>query len=321
MDDQNKADDGGKWAGHGPGCLREQAHADVRKLVGAREADVDDGWDLCCQRAGGARILEASAALCKAAGMRGAAEGVRRALLEAARSLVGPALGEEVAKRSSVDRWYGFECSACVEEGTSGLVFNVRTDAVEPTMDTAKCPRCGAACTLVGSWNADQCGGNGPFPSMPLTEETFLSLARQLDNGEDYAQEMLLEVKEEARRLRGQLSLPLNLEPGPTTSLHGEIEAEAVRLGGGKVESMEVLLSNIEGTLEVFPDEEEERQDTGINLPPRREDLLTLAAWAYLAVKRETDHPGAPIDTVPEGRPVSPDANPQGALPLSPRSP
>jgi hypothetical protein len=35
MDDKTS----GKWAGHGPGCLCEQAHAEVRRLVKARDGE------------------------------------------------------------------------------------------------------------------------------------------------------------------------------------------------------------------------------------------------------------------------------------------
>jgi hypothetical protein len=212
---------------------------------------VDDGWDLCCQRAGQARLLRASAALCEAAGSMTASSQVRLTLLGVA--------------------------------------------------------------TLLGKRTLEM---------VNLSEATFLVLARSLDNGDDYAQEMLREVKEHARTMRGQLALPIALEPGPTTSLHGEIEAEARRLGSGlgKTESLGVLVDNIGNAAEMFQDDEALRDDPDADIEPlpRREDLLTIAAWAYLALKRETDHPGAASDEVPEASPVSPDANPQMALPLTP---
>lgn len=75
--------------------------------------------------------------------------------------------------------------------------------------------------------------------------------------------------------------------------LYEEIEAEIVRLGGAKGYALDGLLTNIEMQTDEIRDNE--APDEGMVPTPRREELLTLAAWAVMALRFEDEHPGHDI--------------------------
>ncbi len=90
--------------------------------------------------------------------------------------------------------------------------------------------------------------------------------------------------------------------------LAAEIEKEAERLGGGAMESLGALLTNAEGTIEGIRDAE--YPTPGMKRVPRREDLLTLAAFALLALRRHDAAPHAPLDADPREPKRAPRAEP-----------
>jgi hypothetical protein len=85
------------------------------------------------------------------------------------------------------DLWYSYECFHHALTVGSGLVFDVRLDPRDTAnMDTAKCPVCGAACSLRGKWEADW-GGYGSRaadePWLARTNELLRRIAIALEGG------------------------------------------------------------------------------------------------------------------------------------------
>lgn len=91
-----------------------------------------------------------------------------------------------------------------------------------------------------------------------------------------------------------------------TGKIQLDIEREAERLGGFSGYALDGLLINIEMAIEQLREDEAVREDEGrLDEPePRREALLSLAAWSLAALQMEAAHPGHDIYEQPGGRPL-----------------
>jgi hypothetical protein len=70
--------------------------------------------------------------------------------------------------------------------------------------------------------------------------------------------------------------------------IHDEIEGEAEWLGGGEGLPLEALLIEVAAGVDMLCYEEGLREAEATETPvPRRARLLSIAAWAYLALLRE----------------------------------
>ncbi len=81
-----------------------------------------------------------------------------------------------------------------------------------------------------------------------------------------------------------------------------EIAEEAKRLGGGDGYSIDGLLINIEMGVEGLREDEDPPED--MEPVPRRESLLSVAAWAYLAILRHDAAPEGDLDAEPDESPA-----------------
>ncbi len=79
--------------------------------------------------------------------------------------------------------------------------------------------------------------------------------------------------------------------------IFAEIEQEAERLGNGEGYPIDGLLTNMEMGIEGVREDEDPPAD--MEPVPRRESLLSIAAWAYLAILRHDAAPEALIDEEP----------------------
>jgi len=83
-----------------------------------------------------------------------------------------------------------------------------------------------------------------------------------------------------------------------------EVIEEARRLGGGEGFPLDALLIHVEGGVEMVREQDDTAEDGGVPTAAacRRKDLLSLAAWALLALMRHDEAPTAALDAMPAKR-------------------